>query len=168
METRASPEFESDPRDAILFETILTPHRSLSAVGFLAVMAAVIGLSAAIGIGFTLAGAWPVIGFLGIDLVVVFYAFRINYRSASQRERVRLSNRELEVVRFDGGTQVSRAVLQPYWAQVTLEPLPQRRSKLIIRSHGRALELGSFLGQEEKTALATTLLNALSRLRGTF
>jgi uncharacterized membrane protein len=167
MDTRDFLEFQSEPRDGILFETMLTPHQSLPTVGFLAVIVVFIGLSAAIGIGFTLVGAWPVIGFLGIDLLVVFYAFWVSYRSASQRERVRLSDRELEAVCFDGATQASRAILQPYWAKVALEPLLQRRSQLMIRSHGRALELGSFLGQEEKKALATTLLVALSRLRGT-
>jgi uncharacterized membrane protein len=130
-------------------------------------MAVLIGLSVAIGVGFTLVGAWPVIGFLGVDLILVFYAFRISYHSARQRERVRLSERELEVVCFDGSTQAGRAVLRPYWAKVILEPLTQRRSRLIIRSHGRALELGSFLGQEEKTALAATLTSALGRLRRT-
>ena len=66
-----------------LFSAIITPHRSLSGKGFIAVMALVGGLSFAGGMFFFLMGAWPVIGFLGLDVLLVYWAFRANYRAAA-------------------------------------------------------------------------------------
>lgn len=134
-------------------------------MGFLVVMAILITLSVAIGVGFSLAGAWPVLGFLGIDVILVYLAFRISYGAARQSERVRLSADELEV-RFAGASgKDRRATLKPYWAKIAVEPANAERVRLVIRSHGRALELGSFLGTAEKLAFAEALTDALRQSR---
>ena len=62
---------DNDPTaELTLFSAIITPHRSLSGTGFLAVMALVGGFSFIGGMFFFLLGAWPVIGFLGLDVVL--------------------------------------------------------------------------------------------------
>ena len=63
------------------FRVVLTPHRSLGPKGFLALMLAFGAISFATGIVFYIAGAWPVVGFLGLDVLLVYVAFRLNYRS---------------------------------------------------------------------------------------
>ena len=149
----------------ILFEAILVPHRSLPPLGFFVVMAALVGVSLAIGIGFSVAGAWPVLGFLGIDIILVYIAFRISYGAARQCERVRVRADELEVMYMMPCGTGKRAVMQSYWAKVHLERVNPRHVQLMIRSHGRALEVGSFLGVAEKTAFADTLTVALDQSR---
>ena len=70
------------PAEPTLFSALLTPHRSLSPTGFLLFMVVLGGISFTTGIMFLLAGAWPVFGFFGLDVIAVYIAFRANYRAA--------------------------------------------------------------------------------------
>ena len=90
-----------------LFSAIITPHRSLSRTGFLAVMALVGGLSFIGGLFFFLLGAWPVIGFLGLDVVLVYWAFRANYRAAAAFEEVTVTPSELRLRRVSHRGEVA-------------------------------------------------------------
>ena len=74
-----------------LFNVVLTPYRSLSPAGFNAVMAIFIAGSFTIGLAFWLIGAWPVVGFCGLDIALLQLAFRLNYRSARLAEEIRLT-----------------------------------------------------------------------------
>ena len=86
----AQPDVHNDPHaEPTLFSAIITPHRSLSGRGFVLVMALVGGLSFIGGMFFFLLGAWPVVGFLGLDVVLVYWAFRANYRAAGLLRRSR-------------------------------------------------------------------------------
>src|SRR3974390_1430602 len=78
------PEF-TDP-EPTLFSAIVTPHRSLSSTGFLIVMAAIGSISFAAGMVFLMLGAWPVFGFFGLDVLLIYWAFRANYRAAAAYE----------------------------------------------------------------------------------
>ena len=68
--------------EQVLFEARLSPHRSLSFTGFTILMLVLAGISLAIGITFLMMGAWPVFGFFGLDVALVWLAFRANYREA--------------------------------------------------------------------------------------
>ena len=72
--------------DVPLFSAIITPHRSLSSIGFLVLMAAIGIVSFLAGILFLVLGAWPVVGFFGLDVLLIYWAFRINYRARVVRE----------------------------------------------------------------------------------
>lgn len=150
---------------APLFEALLTPHRSLPPVGFLIVMGILIAISVAIGVGFSLVGAWPVFGFLGIDILLVYVAFRISYAASRQSQHVRLSTDALEIAFLNPGGRDRHAVLQPYWARVDVEPITASRNRLVVRSRGDVVELGAFLATEEKLAFAQVLREALRQAR---
>ena len=83
--TAQNPDDNNPAPEPTLFSAIITPHRSLSGTGFLVVMALVGGLSFIGGMFFFLLGAWPVIGFLGLDVLLVYWAFRANYRAAAEK-----------------------------------------------------------------------------------
>ena len=151
--------------DAPLFDAVLYPHRSLGSRGFRIFMAAVIAVSAAFGTGFWLIGAWPVFGFLGLDVVLIYLAFRINYRRARQSETVRLTREKLTVQRFSHDGRVQAWDFQPYWLRVDVERPEEPDSQLSIASHGRRLIIGSFLSPEERLDFAKALRDALSRCR---
>ena len=68
----------AEATEPTLFSAVLTPHRSLGAVGFVVLMSLLSALSFAAGIMFYLIGAWPVVGFLGLDVLLVYLAFRAN------------------------------------------------------------------------------------------
>src|SRR4030088_625597 len=90
-----------------LFSAILTPHRSLSAVGFLILMALIGSISFAAGVAFLLMGAWPVFGFFGLDVLLVYFAFRVNYRAASAYEQVTVTASELRARKVSHRGQIA-------------------------------------------------------------
>src|SRR5215212_8138751 len=92
----AGNDFDPEPK---LFSALLTPHRSLSRNGFLVLMTFVIAISFAAGLVFLLMGAWPVFGFFGLDILVIYWAFRINFRHARASEEITVTPSELLVRR---------------------------------------------------------------------
>ena len=81
------------------FSAVLLPHRSLGRKGFVILMSVISGLSFLTGLAFYLRGAWPVMGFFGLDVLLIYGAFRMNYRAALLYETVELTERELKVTR---------------------------------------------------------------------
>jgi uncharacterized membrane protein len=163
MEIAETP--ESGAARRLYFDATLTPHRSLPPAGFYLLMGAVGGVSLTMGIMFLLIGAWPVFGFLGLDVALLYFAFRMNYRAALARETVRLDELELTVQRFSPSGHERRWSFQPYWLKVRHEAASEYPVPLVLASHGRQLEIASFLSQPEKTELAEALREALQRSR---
>jgi len=162
--TTAPAEPDSDA-SRVLFDAILTPHRSLGAVGFAILMAVVAAVNIGLGVSFMLQGAWPIFGFCGLDVLLFYVMFRLNYRSGRMFERIRLLPNELIVERHDvrGGTQ--RWSFQPYWLRIAMDDPPEHHSQLVLSSHGRSLTIGSFLSPGERVDLAQALRRALSTHR---
>jgi uncharacterized membrane protein len=73
------------------FRAVLHPHRSLSRSGFLILLGFIGVLSLATSIAFLVIGAWPVLGFYGIDILALYIAFKLNYRAGKAYELVELS-----------------------------------------------------------------------------
>lgn len=155
----------AQPDEALLFDVVVYPHRSLSPTGFLALMSVLCACSFMVGMVFFLSGAWPVVGFMGLDVLVVYVAFRLNYRAARAYETVRLRHGELEITQVDQRGRGRRIVFQPYWLAVDMDDPPRHGSRLTLRSHGRWLEIGRFLTPEEKLDLARALRRALDDAR---
>ncbi len=159
----ASPDAED--RSDVLFDAVLTPHRSLSPRGFLALMLAVCVISFGAGLAFFLAGAWPVLGFLGLDVLLVFGAFKLSYRSARGYESLCLTRDDLTVRRVDPQGRERSWQFQPTWLQVEMDDPPRHESRLELRSHGRSLAIGGFLTPGERLDLAQALRAALAEAR---
>lgn len=147
------------------FEAVLYPNRSLGRAGFIAVMLGVSSVSVVVGGLFALAGAWPVAGFFGLDVLLVYVAFRSVQRRALQREFIRLDAHGLHVRRIEptGASQDWR--FEPYWVKICMDDPPRPDSVLVLRAHGRQLRVGNFLTVEERVALARALKDALQRYR---
>lgn len=164
-----APPFAQAARGPALFDAELRPHRSLSPRGFLLLMAVVCAISFTGGLLFFLMGAWPVIGFLGADVLLIYLAFKINYRSGRLVERLYLTRDSLTVSRIGPGRRSRTWEFQPYWLQVVFDDkaMANERSDcpLILRSHGRSVAVGSFLTRQERGEVAGALRAALSRVR---
>lgn len=145
------------------FDVVLHPHRSLSPLGFALLMAAISGLSFVAGLAFWLMGAWPVMGFFGLDVLLIYVAFRASYRSAREYETLQLTDEALEIRHVDPRGRVSTWRFQPYWVRVELDN--DESAALALASHGRRLPIGRFLSADERRDLAATLRNALQRQR---
>ena len=159
----AGNEFERELPQPELFSALLTPHRSLNRTGFLVLMVFLCAISFAAGMVFLLMGAWPVLGFFGLDLLAIWWAFRINFRSArGAREEITVTPSELRVRRVSHRGHVAEWVLNPLW--VRLDQTGDAEfgiERLYLVSSGRRVSIGSFLGPDEKASFAKALLAAL-------
>jgi uncharacterized membrane protein len=154
---------ESQPE---LFSALLTPHRSLNRTGFLVLMAILSVVSFAAGLAFLLMGAWPVFGFFGLDVLVIYWAFRINFRRARASEEIRVTPSELRVRRVSHRGHVVEFVLNPLWVQLDQKIHAEYGiEKLYLLSKGRRVAIASFLGPDEKASFAKALTAALQAAR---
>jgi uncharacterized membrane protein len=149
----------------LLFRAHLTPHRSLSRRAFRRVMIAVTLFSLAVSTVTFFAGAWPVFGFMGLDIALVYFAFRLSYRSGLLSETLELDEQMLTVERTDPRGASRSWRLQPAWLKVELaEPiLPQ--TPVVLRTHGQTLPIGIFLHPRQRREIAADLRGALARWR---
>ena len=128
-------------------------------------MACVAAVSFAAGLLFFLAGAWPVVGFLGLDVLLIYVAFKLSYRAARLTETIALTEEELLVRRVSPRGRVRTWTFQPFWVRVALDEDAGRDSRLVLSSHGRHVALGDFLMHDERVALAKELRGALAPLK---
>src|SRR5215475_15915497 len=109
----AGNHFDPNRAEPELFSALLTPHRSLNRTGFFVLMAFLSIVSFVAGVAFLLMGAWPVLGFFGLDVLVIYWAFKINFRSAQAREEISVTPSELRVRRISHRGHVAEWVLNP-------------------------------------------------------
>ena len=146
----------------IFFDATLHPHRSLSPTGFKVLMAVILSLSLSVGLFFFSVGAWPIPGFLGLDVLALYWAFKLSYRSGNWRERIRLDNAHLTVDRIAPNGKQRQWQFEPNWLQVRIEHKNEYEDRLILRSHGDHLVIGSFLTPSERSEFADALRAALN------
>jgi uncharacterized membrane protein len=158
----AGNEFDPGEAPTELFSALLTPHRSLNRTGFLVLMGFLSVVSFAAGVAFLMMGAWPVFGFFGLDILVIYWAFRINFRRARASEEILVTPSELRVRRVSHRGHVVEWVLNPLWVQLEQKTHAEFGiERLYLVSRGRRVSIGSFLGAEEKASFAKALMAAL-------
>lgn len=140
------------------FAFIARRNNSLSSAGRLIAFGFILTVSLGIALAFTVVfGAWPILPFAGLELLVLFLAFRYVDRHAGDYERVVIEGDKLDVEIFDGG-RISRFEFNRYWAQVVCAG---DGSRLALRSHGRELEIGRHMNEEQRLAAARELRHEL-------
>ncbi|MCS6877253.1 MAG: DUF2244 domain-containing protein [Geminicoccaceae bacterium] len=147
------------------FRAVLYPNRSLGPYGAAIVLLAFAAVSGALGCVFALLGAWPVTGFLGLDVLLLVLATRVVRRRARLREEIRLDRSGLWVSRIDPDGREECVRFEPYWVRVQLEEPDPASVRLWLRSHGRRLRIGAFLNADECRELAVALDRALAPYR---
>jgi uncharacterized membrane protein len=163
--TDSSALIDAAPPPDAFFERVLLPYRSLPPTGFHILMGVLFLISLGAGILFVSVGAWPVCGFFGLDVALVYIAFRLSYRSARQRETLRLAGDRFTVERV--GIRGDRRFwrFQPFWLRVILDEAPDESNRLSLASHGQRLVIAAFLPPSMRRELADTLRQVLSRWR---
>src|SRR5262249_26903363 len=149
-----------------IFSATITPHRSLGNVGFLILMLVIGGVSFAAGVAFLMLGAWPVFGFFGLDVLLIYWAFRVNYRAARAYEQVWVTASTLTVRKVSHRGQVAEWTLNPLWTRLDKQVHQEYGiEKLFLVSHGRKLAIANFLGPDEKETFAAALAAPLREAR---
>jgi len=149
-----------------VFDVItLWPHRSLSQRGFTILLLILGSLAIAIGLGFFLIGAWPVIGFMGLELLVLYAAFRLNYRDGKASEQLLIHEKGLDLVRISpkGAQQIES--FHSHWLSADIVPQKGKRKKLILRHHHHEYEIGAFLPPAEKKGVKKLINERLAAAR---
>ena len=156
-------DFDPDRAEPELFAALLTPHRSLNRTGFVIVMAFLSGVSFATGIAFLMMGACPVFGFLGLDVLAIYIAFRINFRRAQACEQISVTPSVLRLRRINHRGHVMEWVFNPLWVRLDQESDDEYGiERLYLASRGRRVAIASFLSPEEKASFSKALIAALN------
>ncbi len=158
---RDLPAPPQSPEHTGAFEALLYPNRSLPPAGFIAVMSVVIVANVTFGAAFFAVGAWPVLGFCGLDIFLVWAAFKLSYRQGRLHERIRVTPREILVSRVLPSGHETRWRLQTFWTKLVFDRPDEHEAQVRLVSKGRSLVLGSFLSPEERAAFAETLESAM-------
>jgi uncharacterized membrane protein len=154
------------PPETPLLSATLTQSRSLDRRGAQTVVLVVAALCAGAATMFALVGAWPVAGFLGLDVLLVWVAFRINARAAAAYEEVTVTAHDLILRRVDQAGHVREVRLNPLWTRLTCHTHPEfGLQRLVLESRGRCYGVGDFLSPADKASFATALGQALGETK---
>ncbi len=150
--------------EKIWFEQYIVPHRSLGPLGFRILMGIIIVLSFAIGMFFFSLGAWPVTGFFGLDVLLIYWAFKLHYRYGKAVEIIRVIDDEFMITRIDHKGNRKDFSYNAYWVSIRMTRLSEGsfgsgQEMLEARSHGK----GTFFGAELSPEFRMELLRSLSR-----
>lgn len=152
--------------EAPILTVRLFPHRSLDPKGVRILMGATFVVSALFSLPFYLMGAWPIVGFLGLDVAALYFAFRVSFHAARAYEDFHVTYFELLFARVTPRGVRREWRFNPTW--VRLERVDHAEfgpQKLALLSRGRRWEIARFLGPDQKAEFATTLTRALAEAR---
>jgi uncharacterized membrane protein len=157
---------EDNEAEPEIFAATITPHRSLGSTGFLILMLLVGGISFIAGMVFLLLGAWPVMGFFGLDVLLIYWAFRVNYRAARAYEQVTVTASTLLVRKVTHRGEIAEWTLNPVWTRLDRQTHEEFGiERLFLVSRGRRLSIAAFLGPKEKESFAAALGAALGEAK---
>lgn len=149
----------------VLLDAVLRPSPPLSRRTLGVILIIVAAINVAFAVSFVLRGAWPIAPFMGLDVVLLAWAFRQSQIAASREEHVTLTPALLRVLRSPPPKGPREVAFNPYWVRVEMDDPPEHGSQLTLWSHGKGIRVGSFLAPTERAAFAERLRSALRRAR---
>jgi uncharacterized membrane protein len=149
-----------------LFAAQMTPHRSLGARGGWVVVGLTALLATLPGLVFLSLGAWPIIGFIGLDVLAIAIALYVSLRQGKRREQITVWADQLEWMATDakGGKTLRR--FNPKTVRLLLDrDADEKTLALRLRQGKDELEVGGFLSPDDKSSFAKALGTALRKAR---
>ncbi|WOC15800.1 DUF2244 domain-containing protein [Pseudochrobactrum sp. MP213Fo] len=157
---------DPDAFGADFFKATLLPYRSLSPRGFQIMILSLLLVWAIIGMAFMHLGAWPVIGMFGLDIALIYGAFRLNYYAARQREEIMLSREQLLIRQISASGRIRAYQFNPFRTRFNITRKDDIGiTHMQLLTEGTTLDIGKFLPPDERESFATALNNALIRSR---
>ncbi len=152
--------------DEPFFKALLTPHRSLGRKGFVILMATLVIGWGVTGLFFLAHGAWPVFGFFGLDILLVYIAFRLNYRAARAREEVSVSRTNLDIRKVAPSGKAESHRFNPFWARFSVARHDEIGiTRMAVEAQGQTVPIGSFLNPDDRESFAKAFSGALAKAR---
>lgn len=152
--------------DEPFFKALLTPHRSLGRTGFLILMMTLLAAWVVTGVIFLSLGAWPVFGFFGLDVLLLYLAFRANYRAARVREEVSVSRTTLDIRKYAPSGRHVAHHFNPIWARFAVARHNMIGiTEMAVEGQGRRVAIGNFLNPDDRESFASAFAGALARAK---
>ncbi|CTQ56977.1 hypothetical protein LP7551_05541 [Roseibium album] len=149
--------------DQPFFKAVLTPYRSLGPKGFLILMVCFGAVCFVAGLFFLSIGAWPVFGFFGLDIILLWFAFSVNYKSAKIFEEVAISRSEISIRKVGPGKKYQEYRFNPFWVRLSVDRMEDEGVvRIELTSRGDTVDLGNFLNPDDRTSFAGAMANALA------
>ncbi|MEX0695278.1 MAG: DUF2244 domain-containing protein [Rhodospirillales bacterium] len=162
MDISAPKDDQTSGDDVIRFSRVLRPHRSSSERAIRIVSLFVLFLFIPTGTAFLIAGAWPVFGFMGLEVAALIFALRYNHKVGSAFEAITISARAFKISKVDHWGKRKHWTFQPQWLQVRLD---KTSGQLIAGTHGKRIVIGRFLNDDEREELCSVLKAEILRLQ---
>ncbi|MBV5258516.1 DUF2244 domain-containing protein [Synechococcus moorigangaii CMS01] len=151
----------------VLLDAHVRPNRSLGGPAFLILMIAIAVISFTAGLAFLLAGAWPVLGFFGLDVLIVWLAFRLNYRDGRRLERIHITPEAIHVMRRWPTGYETLYRLPSAWTRLVVDHEDDPDVQPRLTAMGKHVLVGSVLSPRERRDLASAIAGALEKARAT-
>jgi len=157
---------EKNAADTPFFKALLVPHRSLGRTGFFVLMGAMLLVWLSVTAIFWSMGAWPIVGFLGLDVLALYIAFRVNYRAARAREEISLSRTNLHILKVPPSGRAEEHSFNPFWARFRV----QRHAEIgitdmAVEMREKRVLVGSFLNPDDRESFAKAFGQALATVK---
>ena len=149
----------------LYLDACLRPNRSLSPKAYLLVMLLIISISFIAGILFVSMGAFPVLGFFGLDALLIWLAFRSNFRALKQETHVRVSAETIDLSHHRPGQKSVHVVLPTCFTRLELSQAPRRPSELRLSYRDQSWVIGRFLTPSERRDFRQALESAILQAR---
>ena len=153
--------------ETVLLDQVLRPSPPLAPRVLFWILFAVGLVNFAFALSFVLNGAWPIAPFMGLDVVLLAWAFRASTRAAKREEHVMLTPSQLSIARAFPKKPRREWTFNPYWVRVEMDDPPEHASQLTLWSHGKFLRIGQFLSPDERARFCQQLKSALRNARET-
>jgi uncharacterized membrane protein len=150
--------------DTVIFDATLRPNPPMRPAVLKLVVALVAAINLTFAVYFVIHGAWPITPFMGADVAFLGWAFHASVVAARRREELRVTRSALCVDRYPPRGAPVHIEFNPYWVRVEFE---ENSKQLMLASHGRSEQIGSFLPPGEKLTVAQALRTAVHEARST-
>ena len=118
-----------------------------------------------IGGSFFLLGAWPVLIFLAVDILLIYYFLKKGSSNVADWDEIDINGKELIVRKVRNSRCFNVFNIKTYWSKVELTGQRYGRSKLIVSFRDNYSEIASFLDWKSKVKLERYLNFELHKLR---
>lgn len=149
-----------------VFAAELTPYRSLGRKGFRILLLISGGICMLHAAFFLATGAWPIGLFFGVDFLLLWGAFALNYRSGRAREEVTVSRTNVSVRKFSPAGRLVEHRFNPFWARFRVKRHHEFGiTSMHVTGEGRHTDIGSFLNPDDRESFAKAFRSALSTVK---
>lgn len=149
-----------------IFAAELVPHRSLGRRGFRILLLLTGSVCLVHALFFVMTGAWPIGLFFGLDFLLLYGAFLLNYRSGRAREEVVVSRTRLLIRKFTPSGRMTEHRFNPFWARFFVRRHDEIGiTSMLVTGEGRRTDVGSFLNPDDRESFAKAFRSALATVK---